>query len=172
MILAFFVCGSSKVLWNRWGTSRRIGWSVCSSSKQLPHWRPWVRRRRGTADKRPCISLCVGRTENLKKKSSNYLCTKRENEWEDNYLDHLVVGLETSGCDFGHAQLLVIGLFGREHRSVSHQWEVNSRVGHQIGLYKQIIDCKGWKRRYENVNYKPGIPSNRRWGRLRNEGKP
>ena len=56
-----------------------------------------------------------------------------------NYLDHLVVGLEKSGCDFGHAQLLVTGLFGREHRSVSPQWEVNSRVGHQIGLYKQII---------------------------------
>jgi hypothetical protein len=49
----------------------------------------------------------------------------------------LIVWFETSGRDFSYAQLFVISFFSRQHGGVSHQWKVNSRIRHQIGLQKQ-----------------------------------
>lgn len=49
-------------------------------------------------------------------------------------LDHLVVGLEASGRDVRHAQLLVVGLLGGHHRGVGDEREVDPGVRHQIRL--------------------------------------
>merc|ERR1719186_1143853 len=49
-------------------------------------------------------------------------------------LDHLVGGLEASCGNLRHRQLLVISLLCGDDGGVSHQREVNSWIGHKIGL--------------------------------------
>ena len=49
-------------------------------------------------------------------------------------LDHHGVGLERRVGDLGHGQLLVERLLRRDDGSVGAQHEVDSGVGHQVGL--------------------------------------
>ena len=57
-------------------------------------------------------------------------------------LDHLVGWLEAGVGDLGHSQLLVVGLLGRDDRSVGGQREVDAWVGHQVGLELRQIDVE------------------------------
>ena len=58
-------------------------------------------------------------------------------------LHHLVGGLEASVGDLGDSQLLVVCLLGRDDWSVGGQGEVDSRVGHQVGLELSQVDVQG-----------------------------
>ena len=58
-------------------------------------------------------------------------------------LHHLVGGLEARVGDLGHRQLLVVRFLGRDYWSICHQWEVNSGIGHQIGLELGQVDVEG-----------------------------
>ena len=94
------------------------------------------------------------------------------------YLDHLIVGLETGRCDLGDAQLFMVGLFGRHHRCVGHQREVDTRVRHQIRLqsamiikYIEYIKSR-LKRLKRSGDVMPGTRWGRRWGRPRSAATP
>lgn len=52
-------------------------------------------------------------------------------------LDHLVGGLEAGVSDLRDGHLLVVGLLCADDWSVCSQWEMDARVGDQVGL--QII---------------------------------
>ena len=58
-------------------------------------------------------------------------------------LDHLVGRLEAGVCDLTDRELLVVGLLGRDDRSVSDQREVDTRVRHQVGLELCQVDVQG-----------------------------
>ncbi|KAH3779281.1 hypothetical protein DPMN_157082 [Dreissena polymorpha] len=49
-------------------------------------------------------------------------------------LDHLVSWLKAGVGDYSYRQLLMVSLFCTDHRCIRHQWEVDSWVGHQVGL--------------------------------------
>ena len=49
-------------------------------------------------------------------------------------LHHLVGRLEAGVGDFSNTELLMVGLLGRDDRCVGDQGEVDTRVGHQVGL--------------------------------------
>ena len=58
-------------------------------------------------------------------------------------LDHLVGRLEAGICDLRHRELLVVGLLGRDDRSVGGQREVDARIRHQVGLELGQVDVQG-----------------------------
>ena len=58
-------------------------------------------------------------------------------------LDHLVGWLESCVGDLGNRQLLVVGLLGGDDRGVGGQREVDSWVGHQVGLELGQVDVQG-----------------------------
>jgi len=58
-------------------------------------------------------------------------------------LGHHGGGLEGGVGDLSNRQLLVVGLFGTDHGSVTGKHEVNTRVGHQVGLELSDIDVEG-----------------------------
>ena len=58
-------------------------------------------------------------------------------------LHHLVGRLEAGIGDFSHRQLLVVSLLGRDDWCVGGQWEVDTWVGHQVGLELGQIDIEG-----------------------------
>ena len=58
-------------------------------------------------------------------------------------LDHLVGWLEGCVGDLGNRQLLVVGLLGGDDRGVGGQREVDSWVGHQVGLELGQVDVEG-----------------------------
>ena len=37
----------------------------------------------------------------------------------------------------------MVGLLGRDHWSVAGQWEVNARIGNQVGLELSQVDIQG-----------------------------
>lgn len=47
---------------------------------------------------------------------------------------HLISRFEAGIGDFGHRQLLMECLFSRNNGCVGGQWEMNTRIRHQIGL--------------------------------------
>ena len=47
---------------------------------------------------------------------------------------YLVGGLETSIGDLSNRKLLVVSLLSGDDRSIGSQGEVNSGIGHQVGL--------------------------------------
>eukprot|EP00916_Digyalum_oweni_P009708 GHVL01016352.1.p1 GENE.GHVL01016352.1~~GHVL01016352.1.p1 ORF type:complete len:468 (-),score=45.07 GHVL01016352.1:77-1480(-) len=57
-------------------------------------------------------------------------------------LDHLVGRLEAGVGDLSHRQLLVVGLLGGDDGSVGGQGEVDTGVGHQVGLELGQIDVQ------------------------------
>ena len=58
-------------------------------------------------------------------------------------LHHLVGWLEAGVGDFRNGQLLVVGLLSRDDWGVGGQGEVDTWVGHQVGLELCQIDVKG-----------------------------
>ena len=58
-------------------------------------------------------------------------------------LHHLVGGLEAGVGDLGDGQLLVVGLLGRDDRGVGGQREMDTWVGHQVGLELGQVDVQG-----------------------------
>ena len=58
-------------------------------------------------------------------------------------LHHLVGGLEAGVGDLSHRQLLVVGLLGGDDGSVGGQREVDTWVGHQVGLELSQIHVEG-----------------------------
>ena len=58
-------------------------------------------------------------------------------------LHHLVGRLEAGVGDLGDGQLLVVGLLGRDDRSVGRQWEVDTWVWHQVGLELGQVHVQG-----------------------------
>mmetsp|Transcript_36675 Transcript_36675/g.35455 ORF Transcript_36675/g.35455 Transcript_36675/m.35455 type:complete len:459 (+) Transcript_36675:54-1430(+) len=58
-------------------------------------------------------------------------------------LGHHGGGLEGRVGDFGHRELLVVGLLGRDDGSVGGKHEMDSGVGHQVGLELSHIDVQG-----------------------------
>ena len=58
-------------------------------------------------------------------------------------LHHLVGWLEAGVGDLGNGQLLVVGLLGGDDRGVGGQGEVDTWVGHQVGLELGQIDVEG-----------------------------
>ena len=58
-------------------------------------------------------------------------------------LDHHRGGLEDGVGDLGNGQLLVVRLLSRDDGSVRGQHEVDTRVGHQVGLELSDIDVQG-----------------------------
>ena len=58
-------------------------------------------------------------------------------------LHHLVGGLEAGVGDLSHRQLLVVGLLGRDDGSVGGQREMDTWVGHQVGLELGQIHVEG-----------------------------
>jgi hypothetical protein len=58
-------------------------------------------------------------------------------------LHHLVGGLEAGVGDLSHRQLLVVGLLSRDDWGVGGQREVDTGVGHQVGLELRQIDVEG-----------------------------
>ena len=58
-------------------------------------------------------------------------------------LDHLIGWLKAGVGDFSNRQLLVVGLLGRDDGSVCRQREVDTWVGHQVGLELGQVDVKG-----------------------------
>ena len=58
-------------------------------------------------------------------------------------LHHLVGRLEASVGDLSHRQLLVVSLLGRDDWCVGGQREVDTWVGHQVGLELGQIDVEG-----------------------------
>ena len=58
-------------------------------------------------------------------------------------LDHLVGGLEAGVGDFSNRQLLVVGLLGGDDWSICSQREVDTWVGHQVGLELGQVHVEG-----------------------------
>eukprot|EP00043_Microstomoeca_roanoka_P004837 m.52137 g.52137 ORF g.52137 m.52137 type:complete len:469 (-) comp12680_c0_seq1:98-1504(-) len=58
-------------------------------------------------------------------------------------LDHLVGGLKAAVGNLSNRELLVVGLLGRDDGSISHQGEVDTGVGHQVGLELGQIHVEG-----------------------------
>ena len=58
-------------------------------------------------------------------------------------LHHLVGRLKAGVGDLSHRQLLVVSLLGRDDRCVGSQGEVDTWVGHQVGLELGQIDVEG-----------------------------
>ena len=58
-------------------------------------------------------------------------------------LHHLVGRLEAGVGDLGHAELLVVSLLSRDDGSVSDEREVDTWIGHQVGLEFCEIDIQG-----------------------------
>ena len=58
-------------------------------------------------------------------------------------LHHLVGGLEAGVGDLSHRQLLVVGLLGGDDGSVGGQREMDTWVGHQVGLELGQIHVEG-----------------------------
>jgi len=58
-------------------------------------------------------------------------------------LDHLVGRLKAHVGDLGNGQLLMVGLLGRDDGSVGGKHEMDSGVGHQVGLELSHIDVQG-----------------------------
>jgi hypothetical protein len=58
-------------------------------------------------------------------------------------LHHLVGGLEAGVGDLSHRQLLVVGLLSRDDWGIRGQREVDTGVGHQVGLELRQIDVEG-----------------------------
>ena len=58
-------------------------------------------------------------------------------------LHHLVGGLEAGVGDLSHRQLLMVGLLGGDDGSVGGQREVDTGVGHQVGLELCQIHVEG-----------------------------
>ena len=58
-------------------------------------------------------------------------------------LHHLVGRLEAGVGDLGHGQLFVVGFLGADHRRVCRQREVDSGIGHQVGLELGQINVEG-----------------------------
>ena len=58
-------------------------------------------------------------------------------------LDHLVVGLEAGIGDFHNGVGLVGGLCGGDDRRVGNEREVDTRVGHQVGLELVQVNVQG-----------------------------
>ena len=56
---------------------------------------------------------------------------------------HLVGRFETSICDLGHSELLVVRLLGGDDGSVGGEREVDTRVGHQVRLELGQIHVEG-----------------------------
>ena len=56
---------------------------------------------------------------------------------------HLVGGLEASVGDLSHGQLLVVGLLSRDDWGIGGQREVDTGVGHQVGLELSEIHVQG-----------------------------
>jgi hypothetical protein len=52
-------------------------------------------------------------------------------------------GLEDRVGDLGNSELLVVGLLGRDDRSVAAEHEMDARVRHKIGLELSNINVKG-----------------------------
>ena len=57
-------------------------------------------------------------------------------------LHHLVGWLKASVGNLGYAELLVVGLLSRDDRGIGHQGEVDTWVGHQIGLELSKINIQ------------------------------
>ena len=57
-------------------------------------------------------------------------------------LDHLVCGLETGVGDLGNRQLLVVGFLSGNDGGVGGQREVDTRIGHQVGLELRQVDVE------------------------------
>ncbi len=47
---------------------------------------------------------------------------------------HLIGWFEASISDFRHWELLMVSLLCRDHWGIGSQWEVDTRIGHQVGL--------------------------------------
>ena len=58
-------------------------------------------------------------------------------------LHHLVGRLEAGVGDLGHGQLFVVGFLGADHGRVCRQREVDSGIGHQVGLELGQINVEG-----------------------------
>jgi len=58
-------------------------------------------------------------------------------------LDHLVGWLEAGIGDLGNRKLLMVGLLRRDDWCIGHQWEVDTGVGHQVGLELSQINIEG-----------------------------
>lgn len=58
-------------------------------------------------------------------------------------LDHLVCGLEARVGNLGNGELLVVGLLGRDDGGVGDEREVDTGVGHQVGLELGQVDVEG-----------------------------
>jgi len=58
-------------------------------------------------------------------------------------LDHLVGWLEAGIGDLCNRELLVVGLLRRDDWCIGHQWEVDTGVGHQVGLELSQINIEG-----------------------------
>ena len=58
-------------------------------------------------------------------------------------LHHLVGWLEAGVGDLGHAELLVVSLLSRDNGSISDEREVDTWIGHQVGLELCEIDIQG-----------------------------
>ena len=56
---------------------------------------------------------------------------------------HLLVGLEAGVSDLGNSQLLVVGLHGRDDRGIGGEREMDSGVGHQVGLELRQVNVEG-----------------------------
>ncbi len=57
--------------------------------------------------------------------------------------DHLVGWLKAGIGDFSNRELLVVGLLSRDDWSISSQREVDTWVGHQVGLELSKIHIQG-----------------------------
>ena len=57
-------------------------------------------------------------------------------------LDHLIGRFKTRIRNLSHRQLLVVCLLGRDNRRISGQREVDTWVGHQVGLELGQIDVQ------------------------------
>ena len=58
-------------------------------------------------------------------------------------LHHLVGGLEAGVGDLGNGQLLMVGLLSRDDWSIGNHREMDTWVGHQVGLELSQIDIEG-----------------------------
>ncbi|CAH3119946.1 unnamed protein product, partial [Porites lobata] len=51
---------------------------------------------------------------------------------------HLIGWLKTGIGDFSNTQLFMVGFFSRDNWSISGQWEVNTWIWNQVGLYLEL----------------------------------
>jgi hypothetical protein len=57
--------------------------------------------------------------------------------------DHLVGGLEARVGDLGNSELLVVSLLGTDDGGIGDEREVDTGVGHQVGLEFRQVDVEG-----------------------------